>query len=256
MLDERLIHSLHVTSGEHGALPRGAEPHEVFQASTISALLEGSLEGDVSFAELARHGDLGLGTFDGVDGEMICVDGEFFRCDADGVAHPVEPERRTPFACVVQFAPTLRFELSERLDLEALTAELDRRLGHPERAHALRIEGRFERVHARSVPAHSKPYPPMTEVIESQRVFDLEGVEGTMAGFRFPDYASSLNVPGYHLHFISSDRSRGGHVLDCAAAGVEVAADEETEIKVELPAGVDLEAAASAAALDAVEHRG
>ena len=256
MLDERLVHSLHVTSGDHGDLPEGAEPHEVFQTSTFAALLDGALEGDVSFSELAGHGDLGLGTFDAVDGEMIAVDGEFFRCDAGGIANPVEPDRKTPFACVVKFEPKHRFELDGPLDLEGLVAELDRRLGHPEEAHAIRIDGRFESVHARSVPRQSKPYPPMTEVVKAQRVFDIAGVEGTMVGFRFPDYAVSLNVPGYHLHFITADRSRGGHVLDLTATGVEVAVDDETDIRLELPAGVDLDAAASQEAIDAVEHKG
>jgi acetolactate decarboxylase len=95
----------------------------------------------------------------------------------------------------------------------------------------------------------------MTEVVKTQRVFDFDEVEGTMVGFRFPDYAASLNAPGYHLHFITADRSRGGHVLACSPAGVDVATDDETEIRLELPAGVDLGAAASAEALDQVEHQ-
>ena len=255
MLDERLIHSLHVTSGDHGELPEGAEPHEVFQTSTLAALLEGELEGDVTFGELAGHGDLGLGTFDGADGEMLMVDGEFFRCDVEGRAHRVEPERRTPFACIVRFEPAHRFELPDPLDHDGLLAELDRRLGHPEEAHALRIDGRFARVHARSVPRQEPPYPPMAEVVAEQRVFDFTDVEGTMVGFRFPDYAAQLNAPGYHLHFITADRARGGHVLSCESAGVTVAADDETEIHLELPTGVELGKAASADALDRVERR-
>jgi acetolactate decarboxylase len=256
MLDERLLHSLHVTAGDHDDLPEGAEPHEVFQTSTFAALLDGKLEGDVSFAELAGHGDLGLGTFDGVDGEMLAVDGEFFRCDVDGNAHPVEPERRTPFACLVGFEPTHTFELAERVEWDGLLAELERRLGAPEDVHAVRIDGRFESVHARSVAGVEKPYPPMTEIVKAQNVFDLEDVEGTMVGFRFPDFAGGLNVPGYHLHFITADRTRGGHVLVASTAGVTVAIDDETEIRVELPAGVDLDAAASAEAIDAVERKG
>lgn len=256
MLDERLVHSLHVTAGDHGDLPPGTQPHEVFQTSTVAALLEGALDGDVSFAELAGRGDLGLGTFDAADGEMIALDGEFWRCDADGNAHPVEPERKTPFAVLVEFRPRRRFELAGRLEHDQLIAELDRRLGAPERVHAVRIDGRFERVHARSVARQSKPYPPLTEVVADQRVFDLAGVEGTMAGFRFPDFAAGLNVPGYHLHFITADRSRGGHVLSCSPAGISVAVDDETDVTVELPPGVELDAAASPEDLDAVEHRG
>jgi acetolactate decarboxylase len=255
MLDERLVHSLHVTAGEHADLPEGAEPHEVFQTSTFAALLDGKLEGDVSFAELAGHGNLGLGTFDAVDGEMLCVDGEFFRCDVEGVAHPVEPERKTPFACLVEFEPTHSFELGET-DWDGLMAEFDERLGAAGQVHALRLDGRFASVHARSVEGVSKPYPPMTEIVKGQHVFDFADVEGTMVGFRFPDFARGLNVPGYHLHFITADRKRGGHVLGASPAGTTVAVDDETEIRVELPSGVDLDAAASADAIDAVERQG
>lgn len=256
MLDERLIHSLHVTAGDHADLPEGTKPHEVFQASTLAALLDGELEGDVTFAELARHGDLGLGTFDAADGEMIALDGEFWRCDVTGRAHAVAPERRTPFAVLVRFAPAKRFALEGPLEHEALLAELDARLGSAEVVHAIRIDGRFAQVHARSVPAQRKPYPPMAEVVKSQEVFDFTDVEGTMAGFRFPDFAAGLNAPGYHLHFITADRERGGHLLECAVDGVEVAVDDETEIAVELPRGIDLDRAADDGAIDAVERRG
>jgi acetolactate decarboxylase len=257
MLDERLIHSLHVTAGRRGEQAgAAAASHEVFQASTVAALLDGAYDGDVSFAELARYGDLGLGTFDAVDGEMIALDGEFWRADYDGVAHPVEPERRTPFAVVVRFQPRHRFELSEPLGHEALIAELDRRLGHPEQVHAVRIDGRFTRVRARSVARQAKPYRPLTEVVGDQHVFELGELEGSVVGFRFPDATEGLNVPGYHLHFISADRSRAGHVLECDTAGVAVAADDETEVRLELPAGVVLGGSASAGAIDRVEHEG
>jgi acetolactate decarboxylase len=256
MLDERLIHSLHVCAGDHGDLPEGAEAHEVFQTSTFAALLDGQLEGDVSFAHLAGHGDLGLGTFNAVDGEMVAVDGEFWRCDVDGVAHPVEPERRTPFACLVHFAPTHRIELAGPVEWDDLVAALDDRMGAPEEVHAIRIDGRWDRVHARSVAGVEKPYPPMTEIVKAQNVFDFTDVEGTMVGFRFPDYAAGLNVPGYHLHFITADRARGGHVLGGTAGDISVAIDDETEIRVELPSGVDLDAAASDEAIDAVERKG
>ena len=50
-----------------------------------------------------------------------------------------------------------------------------------------------------------------------------------MLGFRFPAYAEGIEVAGYHLHFISDDRARGGHVLDSrAAAGLRVRLDPST----------------------------
>ena len=84
MIDERLTRALHVETLRRGDLHAEHEPHVLFQASTIGALLDGAYEGDVTFAELAEHGDLGLGTLNGLDGEMIALDGRFFRADVDG----------------------------------------------------------------------------------------------------------------------------------------------------------------------------
>jgi acetolactate decarboxylase len=60
-------------------------------------------------------------------------------------------------------------------------------------------------------------------------------VTGTIVGLWTPEYASSLSVPGYHFHFISEDRTRGGHVLDCAAAHVSIRACSMPDLHVALP---------------------
>jgi acetolactate decarboxylase len=239
-IDERLIKALHVETLRKQDLHAEHAPHVLFQASTFESLLESNYDGEVSFAELGEHGDLGLGTFDAVDGEMIAVDGEFFRASLDGNLHPVEETRKTPFAVVTFFDPTRSFELPEPLDDRAFMQALDAKLGDPSTAHALRVDGRFDRVRARSVARQHKPYPPMTEVASSQNVFELEGVEGTLVGFRFPDYAKGINIPGYHLHFVTADRARGGHVLGCRTASVTVQVDDSVDVHVELPAGVEL----------------
>ena len=103
-LDERWIRSLHVEAMRHADLHAERDPHVLFQASTIGALLEGSFEGDVSFAELAEHGDLGLGTLNHLDGEMIAIDGRFYRADVEGNVTEVPLDERTPFAVVAPFA--------------------------------------------------------------------------------------------------------------------------------------------------------
>src|ERR671930_1889838 len=108
-LDERWIRSLHVEAMRHADLHAGHDPHVLFQASTIGALLQGAYEGDVTFAELAEHGDLGIGTLNALDGEMIAVDGRFMRADADGAIGDVPPEARTPFAVVTFFEPAESF---------------------------------------------------------------------------------------------------------------------------------------------------
>ena len=259
-IDERFIEALHVESLRRQDLHAGAEPHEIFQTSTIGALLEGAYDGDVTFGELREHGDLGLGTLDALDGEMIAVDGRFFRAAVDGSVEPVDDSARTPFAVVTEFAPAARVQVDEPIDQAGLLSMVESHVESAAPCQALRIDGDFELVRARSVPRQEKPYPPLVDVVAQQQVFELRDLEGTIVGFRFPDYAGGLNVAGYHLHFVSLDRLRGGHVLDfrCRRATIEI--DQSADVHVELPAGVELgeggQSAAGRAAMRRLEHDG
>lgn len=108
------------------------------------------------------------------------------------------------------------------------------------------------------MPRQEPPYRPLTEVVAEQHVFELTDVEGSMVGFRFPAYAEGIEVGGYHLHFISADRTRGGHVLDSRSRGPRVRIDPSNDLHVELPPQVDLAdpdlAAETHAAVTAVER--
>ena len=240
MLDERWIRSLHVESMRRADLHAEHDPHVLFQASTVGALLEGAYDGDLSFAELAEHGDLGLGTLNGLDGEMIALDGSFYRADVDGRVEPIAAAEKTPFAVVTNFEATI----DERIDGPLSHAELLRRLDAlvPAGASscAIRLDGTFALVQARSVPVQTPPYRPLTEVVAEQHVFELRDVAGTMLGFRFPAYVEGIEIAGYHLHFISDDRSVGGHVLDSRSDGLRARIDPSDDLHVELPPRVEL----------------
>jgi acetolactate decarboxylase len=259
VLDERWIRSLHVEALREGELHAGRQAHVLFQASTIGALLEGAYDGDLTFAELAEHGDLGLGTLNGLDGEMIALDGRFYRADVDGTAGEVDEAERTPFAVVTRFEPAVDAQVEGPLEHEGLLARLDELIPAGAASCAIRIDGRFDLVRARSVPRQSPPYRSLTEVVAEQRVFELREVAGTMLGFRFPDYVEGIEVTGYHLHFIDEGRTRGGHVLGsrCSQA-MRARLDPSSELHVELPPGVELADPGLAAdthdAVEKVEH--
>jgi acetolactate decarboxylase len=240
VIDERLARSLHVLTIRRAQLAPEHEPHVHFQASTIGALLEGAYDGDVTFAELGEHGDLGLGTLNALDGEMIALDGRFYRADIEGRAAEIASEALTPFAVVVPFAPTVELSPDAPLDQAALLAALDRALPEDTAASALRVDGEFELVRTRSVPRQHRPYKPLTEVVAEQHVFELQKVRGTLVGFRFPEYSGTVEISGFHLHFISDDRRRGGHVLDFRTRSVTAWLDPSTDLHLELPPGVDL----------------
>jgi acetolactate decarboxylase len=260
VLDERLIRALHVEALRRDQLHAEREPHVLFQASTIGALLAGAYDGDVTFAQLAEHGDLGLGTLNGLDGEMIALDGRFYRADVDGQVNEVDRSARTPFAVLTWFAPSIEFDLDAPLGHDELLATLDRHVPAGAPACAVRIDGSFELVRARSIPRQAPPYRPLAEVVARQHVFELAATDGTVAGFRFPDYSEGIEVSGYHLHFISSDRSRGGHVLECRPGSARVRIDPSTDLHIELPPGIDLSSPDLSRethdALERVEHSG
>ena len=261
MLDERWIKALHVETLREEELHEEREAHVLFQASTIGALLDGAYDGDLSFAELAEHGDLGLGTLNGLDGEMIALEGRFYRADVDGAVGEVPGEALTPFAVVTRFAPTVETGLAGPLDHAGLLVKLDELIPAGAASCAIRIEGRFELVRARSVPRQTPPYRPLAEVVAEQHVFELADVAGTMLGFRFPAYVEGIEVSGYHLHFISGDCKRGGHVLGSRSVGtLRVELDPSSDLHVELPPGIELAdpelAAGTHEAVELVERAG
>ncbi|HUZ28679.1 MAG TPA: acetolactate decarboxylase [Solirubrobacteraceae bacterium] len=220
----------------HPAHPR----HQAFQSSTVEALLDGAFDGDLTLDELLEHGDLGLGTLNGLDGELVVVDGQAWKADLACDLVPAPASARTPYAVVVPFSPGARLALEGPLDEAGLEAWLAKPLTEPGRPVAVRIDGRFTRVQVRSVPRQTRPYPPLAEAIAHQHIRELTDVAGTMVGFCFPDALDGIELLGWHLHFASQDRRVGGHVLGCTVAEGVVHVDSVTELHVELPPTVDV----------------
>jgi acetolactate decarboxylase len=242
-IDTALVGALHVEYLKKGELGEDERPHHaLFQTSTIDALLEGRYDGDVSFAELEEHGDFGLGTLEALDGEMVALDGSFYQVKADGRAYATDGGTRTPFAVVTFFEPGLSQRLTGPMDLATFCTHLDLLVGGEVSCYAVRVNGRFEYVKTRSVPRQRRPYPPLAKVVEHQPTFELRDVPGSLVGFRFPRYAQDLNVAGYHFHFITADRSAGGHVLEFQLARGDLLVDSEANLRLELPPGVELPA--------------
>ena len=217
-----------------GAL-QAAEPHRLFQTSTLQALMAGVYDGDLTFEALSRHGDFGLGTFDALDGEMIAIDGNFYQIKADGRVSPVAGTVKTPFAEVTFFKPGRTHMLEMPLNYQQLLDYVDRLLPSPNLPYAIRVDGLFSSVKTRSIPRQQKPYPPLAAAAQKQAVFELTNVTGVIVAFRHPAYLAGVNMPGYHCHFITADRRAGGHLLDCRVEGATVAVEGVPNFFLRLP---------------------
>ena len=120
-----------------------------------------------------------------------------------------------------------------------MEALIDQKASNQNLFHAIRIEGQFKSMRTRSVPAQQRPFPPLKEVAATQPVFDMENVAGTVLGFRCPPFVAGVNVPGYHLHFISQDRARGGHILAFELVTGTAQVDGLDRFEMQLPATED-----------------
>ena len=224
-------------AGWSASAPSGPpDPDLLYQVSTYTSLSGGGYRGIVTVGELAQHGDLGLGTFDGLDGEMVVVDGAMYQVKADGTVSRPDPSVLVPFAAVTSFQPDLTLGGITAGNLSELTARLDARLPSKDRFWAVRIDGTFPYVKARSPPAQSRPYPILTDALKSQSVFTFRNVTGTVVGFYTPSSATGVDPVGFHLHFISGDRKEGGHVLDITTEGAQVQLDDTPRLEVVLAA--------------------
>ena len=79
----------------------------------------------------------------------------------------------------------------------------------------VRLEGSFAAMTVRSELGQEPPYRPLAEMMAAdERVFSYGDVTGTLVGLCCPPFlGGGLNTPGWHFHFLSADRTRGGHVL-------------------------------------------
>ena len=234
------------------------QPDTLTQISTINALLAGAYDGQMSCSELLENGDFGIGTFDRLDGEMVVCDGTVYQVRSDGKVYTPALNTTTPFAAVTHFKPEIRIAVQAGTDFAGIEKLIDQAAPQENLFCAIRLEGTFRKMKTRSVPAQEKPYPALAEVAKHQPVFEYEAIEGTVIGFRCPEYVEGINVPGYHLHFLSKDKTCGGHILAFETEAVSGAMDLNNCFLMILPedpdalAGIEL-AADRSAELEAVE---
>lgn len=230
----------------------------LYQTSTIGALLQGVYDGRMTIGDLRAHGDLGLGTVNALDGELIVLDGRFFTVDASGMVHELDDSIQTPFAAVTWFEADVSQRVEDVPDLAALQSLIERMLPTPNLCYALRITGGFDYVRTRSVPRQERPYPPLAEVVKDQPVFEFDDTRGTLVGFRLPTFMSGVNVPGYHLHFLTEACDGGGHLLQARIDEALIEIDYTAGVMLALPTTRDFyewrPAGEQAAAVQAVER--
>jgi alpha-acetolactate decarboxylase len=193
--------------------------NEIYQFSVMSALMSGlaSPASSISVSELLTHGDFGVGTFEGMDGEMVVIDSKGYQFRGDGSTHEVSPDQLAPFAMVSRFVPQITKTINP-ITKATLQEEIERTLPEAKNAFVLfKVHGKFERIKIRAIHAQSYPGQPLTQLTENQMIKEFHSVNGTIVGLRSPGWSVGVSVVGVHAHFIDEERKSGGHILELCA---------------------------------------
>jgi acetolactate decarboxylase len=244
-ISESLMHALQTRSRQTGepvahiVMSSLADTLEIdhstlFQVSTSTALVEGVYGGVVTISELKQHGSFGLGTFDGLDGEMLALDGCFYQVLGDGTVREASEEARAPFAVVTEFRAERRFTVDRAESFDDLTAQLDHRRDTENLFFAVRIDGRFSHVRTRALCKTASGVS-LLDATAHQPEFALADVTGTAVGFWTPLYARTINVAGWHFHFVTDDRTGGGHLLYCQGVNLRVQMQDLADVRIAMP---------------------
>ena len=209
--------------------------HTIFQNSLMSALLDGIYDGEMTIGEILGHGNFGIGTFDGLDGEMVILDGVCWQVRHDGSATRATMDQRSPYTVVTNFVPHTVMDAPENLPRKEISPIIDSLVPSQNFMYALRITGEFAWVKTRTVVKQEKPYQKMVDATEEDASVDFENLRGTIAGFRTPVYEKGISVPGCHVHFLAEGGTGGGHVLDFKLRSGTIELCPGTDLQLRLP---------------------
>jgi acetolactate decarboxylase len=208
--------------------------HTLFQVSTSGALVAGVYSGAVSVESVLQHGDIGLGTFANLDGEMVVVDGRAYQVQGTGRVSEAPANAKVPFAVVTRFAPQTDVEVGPTANFGELEKRCDALRKSGNIFYAFRLDGKFKRIRTRAVN------PPeagtrLVDAAKAQSEFHFSDVAGTLVGLWSPGFSSAFSVAGYHFHFLSDDRLEGGHLLDLESESLRLRIEALTDFHLALP---------------------
>lgn len=206
----------------------------LFQHGTLALLVPGLLDGTLTMADLLTHGDTGIGTGEGLDGELIILAGVPYQIDSTGRVNHVPDDFTLPFANshFAAFMPLMTATHRDRRDLQAAV------LAQTHSANtffALRLTGTLTALTTRAVPKSARPYQSLAATAKRQSVFSRERTTGTLLSYYAPQVFDGVAVGGFHSHFLAADHAFGGHVLDFATFSGDVAFQQFDRLEQQLP---------------------
>ena len=206
-----------VGAGAPEAHAAPADRESIAQVALLQSLAQGYFGGTMTAGQLRTLGDTGIGTFEGLNGEMIVLDGKIYQALGDGRVIVTPDKTKIPYATVTFFDRDITVKLGHIKDKAALENALNEavRKNGVNSFYMVKLPAEFSSILFRSEYGSKEPYPTLVEALKGKQTeFTEKNIKGTLVGLYCPSYMGELNSVGWHFHFISDDKQKGGHILE------------------------------------------
>lgn len=212
----------------------------IYQISTFGALVEGCLDGFISLKELRKLGNFGIGGITGLDGEITCLDGEFYHLLENGSINFADKKAMSPRMTMSFFKASRSININQPFFYNDLQKIIESSIPSKNIMYAIKIIGDFTFVKTKCYPKQNKPYPRGgVKIASSKKIFEMSNIRGTMIGYFMPEHLKELGYFKYHFHFLSADKKYGGHIIDFKIIQGNIEIDDKHNLFVSLPKSID-----------------
>ncbi|WP_113663091.1 acetolactate decarboxylase [Pedobacter nanyangensis] len=204
-----------------------SKPNHLYTFGHASAFIGGLYDAHISYEQIKPYGNFGLGAPDKLDGEIVIFNNKFYQTQSSGKTFEVKYTEKTPFVIINNFKSDQTINKTGPFTKSQLFQFLDSVLTKKNGMYAIHIKAKFAFIKTRAFPTITqKPYPPLAQLLPLQHFFASQDIEGDLIGYRLPSYMEGANITGYHFHFLSNDKTKGGHLIDVILNNMTIEIDE------------------------------
>lgn len=207
---------------------------EIVQFSTRQNLSDENYKGSFNIDMLGEYGDFGFGILSDPGAEMVLIDNVSYKISDGGNTEIAQPGPSASYFTVKFFQADKSTELHDINSIEDLFEKIKSGIKDTNQFAAIKIDGDFSYLKTQSIKKIDKPSSSENEAAADRTIHQFENIEGTLVGFYIPSLYGNINFTELNFLFISKDRTKGGHLLDCKSGNVKVMYDNAKELKIVL----------------------
>lgn len=193
-----------------------ADRESLAQVALLQSLAQGYFGGTVTSGQLRKLGDTGIGTFEGLNGEMIVLDGKVYQALGDGRVLVAPDKTIIPYATVTFFDQDIAVSLKDIKDKAAFEKVLDDTVQKQgaNSFYMVKLHAQFDSVLFRSEYGSKEPYPTLVEALKGKQT----GVYGEehqrhLGGPVLPQLYGGPQLAGLAFPFLVGRQEKGRSCL-------------------------------------------